>query len=161
MIQSNKYYKSRDVGVTSEVGLLLTEIFQRSLSFCFCELQKLGISYTSLIPEFTWYEPLYNNVYKEELALNNLQWLIYHKTRLNLAQSAGTAEYTDCISAERLYSPNECPVYDTKQSDGEDSLILGSYHIGLNCVLMLRWIVRNRNVLTFKFRTYAKLNCLK
>ena len=28
-------------------------------------------------------------------------------------------------------------------------------------VLMLNWIVWNRTVLTFKLRTYAKLNCLK
>ena len=35
-----------------------------------------------------------------------------------LAQSAAAAEYTDCVSEERLDSPNECPGYDTKQSDG-------------------------------------------
>ena len=35
------------------------------------------------------------------------------------AQSAGTAEYTDCISADMWdLSPNECPDNDTKQSDG-------------------------------------------
>ena len=28
-------------------------------------------------------------------------------------------EYTDCISAEEYDSPNECPEYGTKQSDGE------------------------------------------
>ena len=30
-----------------------------------------------------------------------------------------------------------------------------------NCVLMLIWFARNRTVLTFKLRTYAKLKCLK
>ena len=37
------------------------------------------------------------------------------------AQSAGAVEYTDCTSAEGEDSslPNECPGYDTKQSDGE------------------------------------------
>ena len=37
------------------------------------------------------------------------------------AQSArqGTVVYTDCISAEEKDSPNECPWYDAKQSDGE------------------------------------------
>ena len=35
-----------------------------------------------------------------------------------MAQSAGSVEYTDCFSAERWDCPNECPVYDTKQSDG-------------------------------------------
>ena len=37
-------------------------------------------------------------MYKEDLALNNLQWLICHKTQPN--QLAGTVEYTDCISTE-------------------------------------------------------------
>ena len=40
------------------------------------------------------------------------------------AQSAGTEEYTDCISAERQDSPNECPGYNTKQSDGEVPVML-------------------------------------
>ena len=33
--------------------------------------------------------------------------------------------------------------------------------IELNCVLMLKWIVWNGTVLTFKLRTYAKQNSLK
>ncbi len=33
-----------------------------------------------------------------------------------IAQSAGAVEYTDC---------NECPGYDTKQSDGEVPAVLG------------------------------------
>ena len=36
-----------------------------------------------------------------------------------MAQSAGAAEYTDCISAERKNSLNKHTGYDTKQSDGE------------------------------------------
>ena len=38
-----------------------------------------------------------------------------------LAQSAGTVEYTDSIFTEGggLDSPNECPRYDIKQSDGK------------------------------------------
>ena len=43
---------------------------------------------------------------------------------LLLAQSAWAAEYTDCISAKGYDSTNECPVYDTKQSDGEISVML-------------------------------------
>ena len=42
----------------------------------------------------------------------------------NLAQSAGTAEYTDCISAKGKISPNECPRYEIKQSDGEAFVML-------------------------------------
>ena len=41
-----------------------------------------------------------------------------------LAPSAGTAEYTNCISAEGENSTNECPGYDTKQSDGKTSVML-------------------------------------
>ena len=37
-------------------------------------------------------------MYEEDLALNNLQWLICHKTKL--AQSAGVVECTNCFSAE-------------------------------------------------------------
>ena len=40
------------------------------------------------------------------------------------AQLVGTVEYTDCISAEEQDYPNELPGYDTKQSDGEASVIL-------------------------------------
>ena len=39
-------------------------------------------------------------------------------------QSAGATKYTDWISAEGLDSPNEYLGYDTKQSDGEASVIL-------------------------------------
>ena len=41
-----------------------------------------------------------------------------------MAQSAGDAEYTDWISAERKDCPNECHDYDHKQSDGEAPVIL-------------------------------------
>ena len=41
-----------------------------------------------------------------------------------MAQSAGAAKYTDCFSAEGQNSPNECPKFDTKQSDGEAPLML-------------------------------------
>ena len=37
----------------------------------------------------------------------------------SIAQSSGTVEYTDCISAEEKDLPNECPRYDIYQSDGE------------------------------------------
>ena len=43
----------------------------------------------------------------------------------NFAQSAGAVEYTDCFSAEGQDSPpNECPIYDNKQSDGEVPVML-------------------------------------
>ena len=41
-----------------------------------------------------------------------------------IIQPAGALEYTDCISAEGYDSPNECPGYDTKQSDSEVPVML-------------------------------------
>ena len=75
-----------------------------------------------------------------------------------MSQSAGVAEYTDCISAEDYDFPNDCPGYDTKQSDGEfcgmwcpsslPSLPVptkpGVVTTELNCVFILNGIIRNR-----------------
>ena len=44
--------------------------------------------------------------------------LISHLSDIT-AQSAGAVEYTDCFSAVGWDSHDECPGYDTKQSDGE------------------------------------------
>ena len=92
-----------------------------------------------------------------------------NKYKVKFAQSAGAVEYTNYFSAER-YLPNECPGYDTKQSDGEVPVMLELWEmwstpslpslpgplrtrviapdkvlfmaqIELNCVLMLNWIV--------------------
>ena len=41
-----------------------------------------------------------------------------------MVQSAEAEEYTDSISAEGFNSPNRCPGYETKQSDGEASVML-------------------------------------
>ena len=41
-----------------------------------------------------------------------------------MAQLAGAAEYTDCITSELKDFPNEFPGYDTKQSVGEAPLTL-------------------------------------
>ena len=125
------------------------------------------------------------NMYKKDMALNNLQELICHKTQSNFAQSAGAVEYTDFFAAEGEYSSNECPAYDTKQSESEVLVMLELWgmlriflmpslqgtlwiyrvlsmgQIELSCVLMLNWIARNRIVLILKLRTYAKLSCLK
>ena len=86
--------------------------------------------------------------------------------------------------------PNEYPGYDTKKSNSEAAVmqelwemriipslpslpcslwlevvapdsVLSMGQIELNCVIMLNWIARNRTVLIFKLRTYAKINCLK
>ena len=41
-----------------------------------------------------------------------------------IAQSAGAVEYTDCTFAEGWDTPQKCPGYDTKQSDGEAQAVL-------------------------------------
>ena len=41
-----------------------------------------------------------------------------------MAQSAWAKEYTDCFSAEGSDSTNECPGYDTKQSDSAAAVML-------------------------------------
>ena len=43
--------------------------------------------------------------------------------------SAGAVKYTDCASAEKWDPSNECPGYDTKQSDGEVPVMLGPWGI--------------------------------
>ena len=45
-------------------------------------------------------------------------WTFFLTNRI-FAQSAGTAEFTDCISADGLAPTQECPVHNTKQCDGE------------------------------------------
>ena len=41
-----------------------------------------------------------------------------------LAQAARVVKYPDCISADGQHSPNKCPGYDIKQSDGEAPVML-------------------------------------
>ena len=95
---------------------------------------------------------------------------------MNIAQLAEAVEYTDCFSAEELDPPpNNCPWYDTKQSDAMVPVLLELWgmrttpslpllpgllwsgvevpyrvlsmrQIELNCVLMLNWIVWKRTV---------------
>ena len=43
-----------------------------------------------------------------------------------MAELTMAVKYTDCIFAEGLDSPNECPGYDTEQSDGECSSNAGA-----------------------------------
>ena len=59
-------------------------------------------------------------------SLVHFQQFLYTSAFL-IAQSAGALEYIDCTSAEWGGNPPpyECPVYDTKQSDGEVPEILG------------------------------------
>ena len=92
-----------------------------------------------------------------------------------LVQSVGAVEYTNCFSAARQDTPNECPGYDTKQSDGEIPVMLELWgiqsfpllpslpgplfllvvvydrvlsmdQIELKCAFIQNWITRNRAV---------------
>ena len=101
----------------------------------------------------------------------NILWI----TQRILVQSAGVAEYTDCISAEGKDFPDECPAYDTKQSDGEAPVMLELWGMQNTPPLPLlsgphwpRLVVLDRvlsrgqiELLAFKLCTYAKLNCFK
>ena len=104
---------------------------------------------------------------------------------VNHAQLAGAVVHTDCLSAERLEPPIECPEYDTKHSDGEIFVMQELW--GMCCVpslpslldlswpapdrvlsigqieqlCMLKIITWNRSLLIFELCTYAKLICLK
>ena len=94
-------------------------------------------------------------------------------------QSAGSVEYTNCSFAEGLDSPNECPRYDTNQSDDEAPIMLNLWEVqsapslpSLPGPLWLAVVVPERVLFMgqielfdiktiFKQMTYAKLNCLK
>ena len=58
---------------------------------------------------------------------------LYTQTHIHrcTAYSAGVTEYTDWISVEGQDSPNECPAYDTKQSDDEASVMLEHWEFGV------------------------------
>ena len=112
--------------------------------------------------------------YRSTLYISNIENSSMCKLGLNI---------DECISVEEQDSPNKCPGYDTKQSDDGIPVMLELYgmqrtpslpslpgslwpgviapdrvlsmgQIELNCV---GW---DEIVLTFKLRTYAKLNCL-
>ena len=54
-----------------------------------------------------------------------------------IAQLAGAVQYTVCTSAEGWDPPNECPEYDTKQSDDEVPVMLGLWGMRSTHLLLL------------------------
>ena len=86
---------------------------------------------------------------------------------IHVVQSAGAVEYTDYFSAEVKDSPSECPVYDTKQFDGEVPIMLELWRIRNTRLLLLLpgplWpgVVAPDKFNRTKSWTYAELNCLK
>ena len=104
--------------------------------------------------------------------------------RIDKAQSVGAVEYTDCFSAEEKEPPNECPDYDTKQSDGEVRVMLELWGMRSTPLLAslpsplwpgvvapdkspIYWLNTTKQWLaftvfySFKLRIYAELNCFK
>ena len=128
-----------------------------------------------------------------DYSLRNAERLFYKSgcsKPTDIAQWLGAVEYTDCISERGKTLPNECPRYDTKQSDAEAPVMqepagvrstpslpfllgplwpgvvapdtaLSMGQIELNCkVNCLKLTVFILNFVSKK-RTYATLNCLK
>ena len=56
--------------------------------------------------------------------LNYFDKKVFWNLILCMAHSDWAVEYTDCFSTVGLDSPNKCPRYDTKQSDGEVPVML-------------------------------------
>ena len=73
-----------------------------------------------------WLVSLLNSIstFAGYLLPNLEEQLWYYSTHNYVAQSAGAAEYTNCIAAEGLDTSSECPRYDTKQSDCEAPVML-------------------------------------
>ena len=90
---------------------------------------------------------------------------------IRMTESAGTVEYTNCISSDGYDSPNECPEYHTKQSNGEAWINLELWGMkstpSLPSLPGLLWIgeVAPDRVLAMGLMelncNYAKLNWLK
>ena len=84
-----------------------------------------------------------------------------------LYEQAGAVEYTDCNSEDKDDSSNKCPGYDTKQSDGEASVMLelwGSQNTPSRPSLpglLGAGVVAPVSVLPMGQIDYTKQNCLK
>ena len=63
-----------------------------------------------------------------DLVLNNLQRLICHKTQ---ASNQPNLAITVSLQRGKTLLPNECPRYDTKQSDGEVPVMLELWECGV------------------------------
>ena len=80
-----------------------------------------------------------------------------------IAQSPGAVSYTDCISTEGEDSPNEYPVNNTQQSNGQALVMLGLWGMRNTPLLLLipgpLWpgVVAPNKVL---YRGQIELNCV-
>ena len=122
--------------------------------------------------------------------INSQSLMCQNKQGFSLSYQLGHRIWWLHLGKEIKLHPNECPGYDTKQSDSEVPVMLELWgmqstsslpyllgplwpgvvapdrvlsmgQIELKCVLILHWITWNRTVLIFKLCTYDKLNCLK
>ena len=77
--------------------------------------------------------------------------------------SVRAAEYTDCISTGGKDSPKECPAYDSKQLDGEASVMLELWEMQITSLLpsfpgpFWLWVVAPDRVLSMG---QIELNCV-
>ena len=77
----------------------------------------LTVSIYKMIANHFWIYML-----KQDLSLNNQQWLICHKTRpiqTKICPVGWGCRIHRLLLCRGVTPPNECPGYDTKQSDGE------------------------------------------
>ena len=113
----------------------------------------------------------YKTLFQVCLFVSNYETFL---TSCYIAQSAWTVKYTDCISAEELKKKqkNECPGYDTKQSDGEAPVMLELWEMQSTSSLPLlpgslwpRVVVPDKALIygwnRTNLRTYAQLKYLK
>ena len=56
-------------------------------------------------------------------------WKLIEGTTFVFAQIVGAVEYADCMSVTFKTPPNDCLGYDTKQSDGENLVMLGLWEM--------------------------------
>ena len=81
------------------------------------------ISCASLVFNIFYCQPLRSMVAQNIYIIDIISTYSPHSHR-NFAQLARAVEYTDSFSTEGYDSHNECPGYDTKQSDGKVQVIL-------------------------------------
>ena len=110
-----------------------------------------------------WMTSYRHNRYKRRYSWNwgcRLHWLhLYKSPRYDIKQSDGEAP----VMLWGMQGTSSLPSFPGPLWPGAvaRNRVLSMGQIELNCVLILDWIAWNRTVLTFKLRTYAKLNCLK
>ena len=130
-LRSPFFREVKDVSLHPSVYRILIIIYEYKSDFKLCDSRKALVKHNL--------ETNHSFNFKDSFVIvrihYNQHWKIveFYIIQLNkdkvflinplLVHSAEAVEYTDCISAEGYDSPNECPGYDIKQSDGEAPVI--------------------------------------